>query len=124
MHSKNRLRSRLVLRSVALALLTILTAVPSLRATQSASVSSCSTSSARQAQQRLNAKYAGVLAFAPTQVALPEELGLVFEDSDEMLRGDIQQRKTFGIENGTRRRDLVSKTAPTPRAIISPPLLV
>jgi hypothetical protein len=57
------------------------------------------------------------------EINLADDVSVAFEDSDEMLRVDIEQR-AFGLDHITIRPKVFSSAVRNLRSVISPPLLV
>lgn len=119
MQSPSATRMRVLLRGFVLALLSLVALGPvqAQTATSEPLIIRC---------QRDAVSVSSSNSLIPTvhvEFSLTHDVGAVFEDSDEMLRVDIE-RRAVGIDRIT----IEPKVSPTavrnPRPIISPPLLV
>lgn len=59
----------------------------------------------------------------PLKIGVPDDIGIAFEDSDELFRVDFQQR-TFGMDQAMIEPKVASQAVPNRQPNISPPLLV
>ena len=118
MQTRKHPGSSFLLRGVVLGLLALFTIAAPLRATQSAA----------PAKQRGKTTKISCLVSAtrnaPIAILSPAELGIVLEDSDEIVRADCQQQATAAADYAPSKRGLSSQTEHSRRATISPPLLV
>jgi hypothetical protein len=120
MHCQDSSRSRFVLRAVVLGLLALFSVASSLRATESAIAPDTNVSIARVA---VSSNAVDLTFTAPIESALPEDFGAALEDSDELLRADIQQR-TCGPDRAVIEPKVLARVVPVRHPSISPPLLV
>jgi hypothetical protein len=121
--SQKHARSRFVLRAIVLGLLALFSIAPSLCATESTTAPDSSTLLAWHHRANMTPNSPATFT-ALTDVALTEELGVAFEDSDEMVRGDIRQQQMADVNYGRSTPGLSLKTDQSRRATFSPPLLV
>jgi hypothetical protein len=121
--SQKHARSRFVLRAVVLGLLAVFSIGPFLRAGESTTAPDSNTLLAWRHQANLTPSSPATFT-APTEVALPEELGAAFEGSDELVRGDIRQQQTANVNYGRSAPGLSLTTDRSRCGTFSPPLLV
>ena len=57
-------------------------------------------------------------------INVTDDFGAAVEDSDEMLRGDIQPQQASGLDQAVAGPRMAAQIAGSSRAIVSPPLLV
>ena len=113
----------IILRAVFLGLFALFSIAPALRAGESIAPDS-STLLAWSHQANLSPSSPATFT-AVTEVALREDLGVAFEDSDEIVRGDIRQQQTAEVNCGRSTPSLSSLTTDrSRRGTFSPPLLV
>lgn len=124
MHSQDSSRrSRFVLRGVVLDLLVLFAFAFGLRAAEPISAPDSSTLGGLYGKAACNVNPFDFSFTASAGIALPEEFGAALEDSDEMLRADIQQR-TGGPDQAMIEPKVLAKAVPARHPSISPPLLV
>ena len=110
--------SSFLLRGVVLGLLALFTIAAPLRATQSAAPAK-----QRGKTTKISCLVSATLN-APIAILSPDELGIVVEDPDEIVRADCQQRATAAADYAPRKLGFSSQTDHSRFATISPPLLV
>jgi hypothetical protein len=107
-------RKKLLLRGFALGFLSLLAVVPSAQ-TQAATSEPLIVSCQRDCSDSMLTEH--------VEINLSDEVGLAFDDSDEILRVDFEER-ALGIDQVTIGPKVASKGVRNLRPAISPPLLV
>jgi hypothetical protein len=124
MHSQGSFPTRRsILRGALLGLLVLFAFAFALRAAEPITVSDSNSFVALHGKAVSNANPSDI-SFTPSpEVVLPEDFGAALEDSDDLLRADVQQR-TGGPDRTMIEPKVSTRSAPASHSSISPPLLV
>lgn len=116
-------RRRLVLRGVVLGWLVLFAFAFALRAAEPTGVPDGSTQGEPHGEAACNVNSFDFSFTASPGLALPEEFGAALEDTDDVIRLDIQQR-TGGPDQAMIEPKVLAKVVPARHLSISLPLLV
>jgi hypothetical protein len=119
MQRRNATRMRVFLRGFVLALISLVALAPVHAQTESSEPPNISS----QHDALSVSSSDSLMLTVHVELSVTHDVGAVFEDSDEMLRVDIEQR-AIGIDRETIELKVLPKTVRNLRPTISPPLLV